>query len=356
LIIYLDSIIFELQTAGGISSYWYELVSRFIQSEHKVFLIKGGSWKRNILGREFNSEIEHLSFEIPIPLFLRRYLSPKCRMSDEALFHSSYYRTPTKSLVTSVVTVHDFVYEYYRSGLPKIIHSFQKRRAIKKARGIICVSKNTKRDLLKLYPELRKKKIVVIYNGISDKFFPIKGLKENKNRSPSKSILYVGSRLKYKNFKLAVETVKQLPEFELVVVGGGDLKKDEKRLLEKALAGRYRFMGYVSSSYLNTLYNLSFCLLYPSGYEGFGIPIGEAMKAGCPVVTAKSSAIPEVCGEAGIMINSISPEAFASAIMSLKNREYRKFIIEKGLKQAEKFSWDKCFQETLKFYSYISAN
>jgi mannosyltransferase len=98
------------------------------------------------------------------------------------------------------------------------------------------------------------------------------------------------------------------------------------------------------------LYNHAFCLLYPSSYEGFGIPLVEAMKCGCPVVTTNTSSIPEVLGGAGLMVDHIDEHAFVQKIKSLENTAFRGENIEKGYRQARRFSWDTCCQETLAFY------
>jgi len=218
--------------------------------------------------------------------------------------------------VLNFITVYDFTYEYYRSGIVRRVHSFQKARAIKRADGIICISENTKKDLKKFYPDIDGQRIRVIYLGISDDFFP---LKEKKNdlldvRDDKKVILYLGSRMKYKNFDLAVEVVSSLTEYKLTIVGGGELTKSEMALLRKKLGARFHYVSSLSPVQLNGLYNSAFCLLYPSLYEGFGLPIGEAMKAGCPVVTTGFSSIPEVCGDSCLMVDSVEPEVSPDTI------------------------------------------
>ena len=101
------------------------------------------------------------------------------------------------------------------------------------------------------------------------------------------------------------------------------------------------------------IYNISFCLLYPSSYEGFGIPIIESMKAGCPVISTNKSSIPEISGNAAILVNKINKKQFVNSIQLLQNKNLRNKCIRRGIIQAKKFSWDKCFKETIKFYTKI---
>jgi mannosyltransferase len=260
-----------------------------------------------------------------------------------------------------IVTVYDFTYEYYRSGIAKWIHSIQKNFAIKNADGVICISNSTKDDLFKFLPETTKGKVKTIYISAGEEFHKIEDLEKNlkktkfENLKDKKIILYVGDRKStYKNFSLAIETVSLLEDYILVSVGAGKITDDEQKLIDEKLEGRfYHFLG-ISSDELNILYNLSFCLLYPSSYEGFGIPILEAMRAGCPVVSTNFSSIPEVAGDAAILVNDIKIENFIKAVNSLENNSLRDNLIQKGLVQAQRFTWDKCFEETMNFYEEIN--
>lgn len=356
LFICLDNIIFQLQGAAGISLYWHELIKRFIRSNETVFFVERHSNTfRNIFRQSLQLRKGNVLRENKIPLFFQRYVNPSLNLPPKSIFHSSYYRTLRQANVLNFITVYDFTYEYYRSGIVRRVHSFQKARAIKRADGIICISENTKKDLKKFYPDIDSERIRVIYLGISDDFFP---LKEKKNdlldaRDDKKVILYLGSRMKYKNFDLAVEVVSSLTEYKLTIVGGGALTKSEVALLRKKLGTRFHYVSSLSPVQLNGLYNIAFCLLYPSMYEGFGLPIGEAMKAGCPVVTTRFSSIPEVCGNACVVLDGSSPDGFAAAIKQLEDERYRKLLVDKGIEQATKFSWDHCFQETLAFYGEV---
>lgn len=118
--------------------------------------------------------------------------------------------------------------------------------------------------------------------------------------------------------------------------------------MNRLLPNRWKIFEEISNHQLNDLYNRSFALLYPSTYEGFGIPILEAMKAGCPFIALKASAIPEVAGNAGVLMKELSLHEFSMALNKIK--KHREALIQQGVLQSQKFSWDQCFSETLKVY------
>ncbi|HEY0057404.1 MAG TPA: glycosyltransferase family 1 protein [Pedobacter sp.] len=347
-----DNIIFSLQKSGGISVYWFELISRFLK-EHssQCDFIEAKGALENVFRKNTHIPAEKIVKQNSIiPIQLIRYLPIPINTSDTAIFHSGYYRVPfaPAKKFKQVLTVHDFTYEKFTHGLKREVHTAQKRVAIKAADIIICVSESTRRDLHTYYPECKHKDIRVIYNGVSHDYKPLSN--DQKTISSRPFILFVGSRAAYKNFILTVDLISGLNEYDLVLTGN-HLSDSEKALLEIKLKGRYRIYPGIANEELNTLFNSAYCLLYPSLFEGFGIPVLEAMRAGCPVIALNNSSLPEVCGKAGILLESADQRSLSSALGHIQDN--REKIISAGYLQAAQFSWDKCYEETIKIYKEL---
>lgn len=337
----IDGIIFSLQKQGGISVYFRELLT-FLDSQNVPALltidaIDGATYSNAITSSRVVTVMNHSS------RLLERYRS--CRTDPRAsLFHSSYYRLPSDRDLPTVLTVHDFVYERYQMGLRKWVHSAQKNLAIRSAQSVICVSESTKNDLLEFVGETPGQNIYVIHNGVSDIFQQLK-----LHSAINPYVLFVGQRGGYKNFQLLLKAMEFLPELSLFCVGGGTIQPKEIENFSVSVSSRVRHVGFVSDEQLNILYNQAICLAYPSSYEGFGIPVIEAMRSGCPVVCIKCKAILEVGKDALTVAAESDPRALADAILKTTSSE-RSTLIDKGLAVARNYSWSATHQKTLEIY------
>ena len=302
-----DNIIFSLQRFGGISVVWNELLQR-AQADKEL----------NLTELDYRNERLYRRLE--------RYRIPDYMAEKPSVFHSSYFRVLPQAGVHNVTTVHDLTYHFYRKGLPKAVHLWEEARALKHSEAIICISENTKRDLLTFYPWVKEETIHVIYNGVSDDFYPIKNI-EKKGY-----LLFIGnSSVSYKRYDIAQEVAKRTG-LELVTARN------------------------VTSEELNKLYNEALCLLYPSDYEGFGLPILEAQKAGCPVIAQNYSSVPEVIGKGGLIVEHSSTEKIVQQMVEKVNEVQSRpmqGIIAAGIENTKRFSWDNTYEQTKNVYRQL---
>lgn len=233
-------------------------------------------------------------------------------------------------------------------------------REIKRASHIIAVSQNTKSDLIK-YLNIPAEMITVIYNGVNHNIF--KPVKSRLFDEPY--ILYVGSERARKNLNRLLEAFSTLKEefkgLKLVKVGTpGRSAQFRRRILKQIESlGINEDVIFVDSATENDLphyYSAASVFVYPSLYEGFGLPPLEAMACGCPVVTSNNSSLPEVVGDAAITVDPHDVDALTNAMREvLTNDGLREAMIEKGLAQAKRFSWEKTAQETSAVYERVES-
>ena len=353
-----DNIIFSLQKSGGISVVWYEMIKRFLnRKDINIKFLEMQGKENNILRNGLNIPSKQI-IALKYPIFnIQRYLNPTINSHEPFIFHSSYYRICKNKHAINITTVHDFTYEYFVTGIKKKMHCLQKYQAIRNSDYIICISENTKKDLLKFLPDVNEHKIHVIYNGISDDYKPLYSKEQNNIVSfdPYTFVLFVGSRSKYKNFDLAVEAISKT-NLNLVIVGP-ELTKEESDFLNNKLGkDKYSHKKNVSNKELNILYNHAFCLLYPSSYEGFGIPVIEAQKTGCPVIAYNGSSIPEIIGDTPLLLNDLSVETILSKLDIIRDNRQREYIIEKGMENASQFTWENTFNKVISLYKKAWKN
>lgn len=331
-----DGVVFDLQAKGGISTIFRELLTRL---PHGAF---------GVLGHRPDAPVPLPpgTYEARPRRLLERYrdveVDPRVRV-----FHSSYYRLPRSSRTAAVTSVYDFVYERYVRGIRTTVHSWQKRRAIERAERLLCISESTRRDLGTFVGERHAERALVIPCGVSELFRPLDGA------APREQLLFVGQRGGYKNFAAAVQAMQAFPDVELVCVGGGDFSEEEAAHIRRCAPARVRWAGYLDDEALNVEYNRSLALLYPSLYEGFGIPVLEAMRARCPVIAVDTSSIPEVAGDAALLTERGDPDELRAAITAVQGTERRADLVARGLARAALFGWELTYRRTLAVYEEL---
>ncbi len=277
------------------------------------------------------------------------------KSKDINLFFSPAHYLPRFCPVTSVVTIHDLSFLYFPNDfLKKDLYQLKSwtKYSVKKANKIIAVSKTTKKDIIKSY-QVNEDKITVIYNGyekISDK-----KIKKFENKNTNKPyILYVGTiqpRKNLHNLILAFSKFKHLyPKYQLIIAGkkGWLYKNIFNKVLDLGLEDSVFFTDYISENQLIFLYKNAFCLVMPSLYEGFGIPILEAMNFNCPVISSYASSLPEIAGGAALYFD---PNNYLDLVEKLKilseDNKLKSALIKKGKQRIKEFSWKKTAQQTL---------
>lgn len=279
----------------------------------------------------------------------------KLEKGDFDIFHPTFFDDYYLDHLNGkpyVLTVHDMIIELY----PEFINSSgfikRKKKLVDNAAHIIAVSENTKRDIVNVFGTSADK-ISVTYHASS--LVDGGGKPENL---PNKYLLYVGDRrLGYKNFKFFIAAIQPilLENKELCIVCTGDRFTTEENNYFKALGIQDQLkIIFVDDTQMFGLYKSAEMFIYPSYYEGFGIPILEAFQAQCPVVLSNGSCFPEVAGDAGLYFDSKSPEQLRFSVLSLlNNKELRQEIINKGTQRLQNFSWEKSALQTAEIYKEI---
>jgi len=289
---------------------------------------------------------------------------------DIELFHGLSHEIPVtihKTNIKSVVTIHDLIFEHYPEQYnPLDVKLYQRkfRHACQYANRIIAISEQTKKDIVDFY-QTDPNKIDVCYQSCDSSFNPSiseeqKQLKAAKFSLPAKFFLSVGSIIERKNLLNICKAVQMLAkdsEVNLVVIGKGSGKyksEIDSFILENNLSSKITFLKDVDSVDLPAIYSLSEALIYPSYFEGFGIPVLEALSVGVPVITSSVSCLPEAGGDAALYVNPDKPQEIADCMQQvLKGGEDVQVMIQKGFVHAEKFSNKNCAKQVMKTYQTV---
>jgi glycosyltransferase involved in cell wall biosynthesis len=264
-----------------------------------------------------------------------------------------------------VITVHDIAYIRFPDLLNKSRQIYKKyilSLSVKKADIIIAVSHSTKRDIIEFF-KVDEKKIKVIHHGVESRFHPISNVEgyRTRNNLPSKMILNIGTLEPRKNVVTLIKAFKKLQErgfkdYVLTIAGekGWLYKKIFKEIKSSGMEQSIRLLGVVRDEELPLLYNCADLFVYPSLYEGFGLPPLEAMACGVPIITSNTSSLPEVVGNAGIMVDPNDIESLSDEMYRvLKDKELKHQMSRDGLKRSKMFTWEKMANEVLETYNEI---
>jgi mannosyltransferase len=333
-----DDLIYSLQRSGGASLYW-SMLERYIKHDKRLVYPKSSE---NIF---FVSSPECVLLNNR-SVVIENFKNVQWIENQPFVFHSCYYRYCKNKNAVNITTVHDFMHELFRNDIKSRLFSYKKLVAVKHSAGIIFNSNSTKNDFYKFFPKYNGFTKVIYNGGYAKEYRPL-------NIRKNKTIIFVSGRKGYKNFDYAVKILRCMPDYKLCIVGGGHITKQEKKMLDHYIPERYEWHSALSTEELNVKYNEAFFLFYPSLYEGLGLPVIEAQAAGCPVVCCNVSSLPEVAGDAGVYITGKDIESDLHKINLLNDSDYYKSIVEKGIENCKKFSWEKCAEETGKFYKEV---
>ncbi len=359
-----DYQIFCEQPYGGISRYYYELICRLQQkpglhvqldvfSSDNIFL-------EQLRGKNLLKELHFKGKKDLNRILSNVYDSFASRMQPFDIFHPTYYNGSSLNRASQkpmVITIHDMIDERFHNGQKEYKAIIDLRaRHIQKANKIIAVSENTRKDLIELCG-VDPEKIKTIYHGNS--FINNQERRTLPKLINDKYILYTGKRYAYKNFDQLLKSIAPIllgdPSINLVCAGGGTFKEAElNQIKELKITHQILYQPIHSNDQLAALYNHAEVMVYPSLYEGFGLPIIEAFACGCPVITAAGSSTWEIAGNAAVFINPKDIMDMTQKINQvLTDHLLQNQLVIQGYNRANIFSWDKTAYETLKLYQSI---
>ena len=353
----LDEQIFAVQYHGGISRLFYQLAKAFISDPSLG--VQLSPLNAPIVNEYLLADSEASTYLNVSPAHgpysaLTRYLRKVRSSSDADVVHNTFYlprglRSGSDS--KRVVTVYDMIPELLPGTRRRLDFLTLKRQYVKRADHIICISESTRRDLLRVFPEVRTP-ISIAYPGVSSDFHPAAG---SAIPLPTPYILHVGNRAGYKDAQTLLEAFTRLaarfPDHTLMLVGGGPLTKRETSIIRASgLQGRVQQVKLADSD-VPSAYAQADVTVFPSRYEGFGLPAVEAMACGSPLILADTSSLPEIGGDAALYFPpgdvAVLTEQIAGLLSNATERRDRGAM---GIQQAGHFTWSRYAQATAEAY------
>jgi glycosyltransferase involved in cell wall biosynthesis len=371
--VFVDGIIFSKQYVGGIGRMHLEVLSRLPQLDPSIEITLYLRRKLKIAAARNLAQIRFLEESSIYPWrwvwgkerVESRFLTRACVRSKPSLFHSTYFTVPNHGPGAKVVTVYDMMDEMFEHTFPsnsrrELVE--RKRRCIQSADLILSISACTTRDLLSYYPGTRGT-IVTIPLGVNAEATVVSDGQRKQDFCAKYGLtrpflLYVGPRRFIKNFQRLLEAYansRLARQIDLVAVGGEENWTHEEQTCVASfnLFQHVRRLSMLSNHELALAYNSALAFAYPSLYEGFGLPVLEAMACGAPVLASRAGAIPEVAGDAALYFDPMDTQTMRVALEQVLDSRMRLKLREKGLARASLYNWDMTAQRTLEAYYRI---
>lgn len=284
------------------------------------------------------------------------------------LFHSpDFVLPPVLGNTPTILTVHDLSFAFYPETFTTALVNYLERVvpwSVRRATHVLADSESTRRDLIRLYGTPGQK-ITVLYSGVHERFSltpderALGEVRKKYEVGDAPFVFTVGTLQPRKNTQLLIRAFRAVAaqtDHNLIIAGGRGWLY-EKMLAEvdrQGLQGRVRFVGFVDDDDLPALYSAASLFVFPSLYEGFGLPLLEAMASGTAVISSNASSLPEVAGDAAVQISPQDEEAWTEAMLRLiRNHRLREQLVTAGRRQAQRFRWSRAAQQLLDVYERV---
>lgn len=284
------------------------------------------------------------------------------------LFHSpDFVLPPVSGRIPTLLTVHDLSFVHYPHTFPAVLVRYLNRVvpwSIRRATHVLADSAATKQDLLDVW-RVPPEKVTVLYSGVDARFQPVSdeaaktAVRRRYNLGEAPYVLTVGTVQPRKNYQMLVQAFRPVAQHlphNLYIAGGKGWLYEEMlaEVQRQGLDGRVRFIGFVADEDLPALYSAADLFVFPSLYEGFGLPLLEAMACGVPVVTSDASSLPEVVGDAAVMLSPQDTAVWSEAMQALLvDALRRQALAARGLQQARRFTWQRAATQLLALYDRL---
>ena len=357
-----DHEIFARQRYGGVSRYFYEIISGVAEKYHPEIDLYLGY---NITGYDFsalssliNINRNDISYPSKLHFIINQFnkvgFKKFSSIKNHHVFHKTYYSNVGLDLKTNIIsTVHDMTHELYPEYFTKNDGTTEKKRkTVDASKAVICVSETTKNDLVEIF-NIPAENIEVIYHGIT-----LKNDKHYKDIIKKPYLLYVGQRWGYKNFNqlLSVYSYDKAlnSNFDLVCFGGGEFNYSEKLFISKNELGSKVKLVSGNDEVLKALYSNAELFIYTSLYEGFGFPPLEAMEFGCPVLSSPGGSVSEILSDAAMFYDTKNgSDLFEKIQLFLNDKSLKQKYVQMGKNRVKEFTWEKSIGMHYNLYNEV---